>query len=157
LFSLEPCILFTGRAEDWIAPLVVDAAYFYSRVFISQYFFDFILPLKPSRSRLHPRTVPHYLKTLELLRERFADDSNQERLSNTTVAVVMSLAGHAYMTGDLRSARHHMGGLYRIINLRGGVTEFRENPKLLLEIFRYNSPPLMVLQIRQGLTVTGAI
>ncbi|KAF4632202.1 hypothetical protein G7Y89_g5924 [Cudoniella acicularis] len=140
LFSLETCILFERRAQDWIAPLALDPAYLHSSIFTSQYYFDAILPGKSSSSPLNQRILPHYLKTLELLRERFAsDDDDQARLSNTTVAAVMSLAGHAYFTGDSKSARHHMEGLRKIINLRGGVTTFRNighNAKLLVEMLR---------------------
>ncbi|KIN08820.1 hypothetical protein OIDMADRAFT_175530 [Oidiodendron maius Zn] len=128
LFCLESCILFERRAEEWIAPMAVDSAYLHSRIFSSQYFFDAILPRKPSTSSA--LTSSHYLKTIRLLRDRLEHDSDQVRLSNTTAAAVLSLACHAHIAGDSKSARHHLDGLRRIVNLRGGIATFRENSKL---------------------------
>jgi hypothetical protein len=110
-------------------------------IFTSQYYFDAILP--PKSSPVNQRTLLHFLKTLRLLRERFAHDDDQTKLSNTTVAAVMAIAGHAHWTGDSTSAKHHMEGLYRMVSLRGGVATLRDNPKLLIEILRYDSPLVM--------------
>ena len=156
LFPLETCILFEGRAEAWIAPLAVDPAYLHAMIFTSQYYFDAIVARKPSP--VNQRTLPHFLKTLRLLRERFAHGDDQSRLSNTTTAAIMGLAGHAHWMGDSKSARHHMKGLGKIVNLRGGVTSFRDNAKLLIEILRYDSPLVIgFYELEKALTVTGAI
>ena len=155
LFCLESCILFERRAEEWIAPMAVDSAYLHSRIFSSQYFFDAILPRKPSNSSA--LTSSHYLKTIRLLRNRLENDSDQVRLSNTTAAAVLSLACHAHIAGDSKSAKHHLDGLRRIVNLRGGIATFRENSKLLVEILRYS--PLVVIHdfaFEEILIVTGA-
>ncbi len=119
----------------WIAPLAMDPAYLHALVFGSQYYFDTIR--SQNFSLVSPRALPHFLKTLRLLRERIAHGNDQERLSNTTAAAIMSLAGHAYMMGDIGSARHHIEGLCRIVSLRGGLIAFGENVKLLIEILRY--------------------
>ena len=80
--------------------------------------------------------MPHFVKTLKLLRERMADEDSQEKLSDATAAAIMALVGHAHLTGDLKSARYHMEGLYKIVRLRGGVNTFKQNAKLLVEILR---------------------
>lgn len=103
-------------------------------VFTSQYYFDTVLPR--SSSLTNRRSFPHYLETVKLLRERLAHGSDIAKLSYTTMAAVMSLAAHALWTGNHESARHHVEGLRRIVNLRGGVDTFKVNPKLLMEIFR---------------------
>jgi hypothetical protein len=83
--------------------------------------------------------MPHFLTTLKLLRERIAnDDDDQAKLSDSTVAAIMGLVGHAHLTGDFKSARYHMEGLYKIVRLRGGVASFKKNAKLLVEILRYD-------------------
>ncbi|MCJ1385514.1 hypothetical protein MMC17_008637 [Xylographa soralifera] len=103
-------------------------------IFTSQYFFDAILPR--NFSPFSQRSLPHFLETVKLLRERLAHDNDESRLSYTTAAAVMGLTGHALWTGNSESARHHMEGLSRIVSLRGGVATFKENPKLLIEILR---------------------
>jgi hypothetical protein len=140
LFPLEICILFERRGEAWIAPLAVNPAYLHAKIFTSLYYFDVVLPRRSSLA--NQRTLRHYFKTLRLLHERVLYDDNEVRLSNNTVAAVLGLAGHAYWTGDSKSATHHMEGLCKMVNLRGGVTTFRDNVKLLAEILRYELPRL---------------
>jgi hypothetical protein len=134
LFPLEICIFFERRAENWIAPLAVDPAYLHAKIFNSLYYFDVVLSRKSSIAK--QRILRHHLKTLKLLRERFLYADDEARLSNNTVSAVLSLAGHAFWTGDSKSATHHMEGLCKIVNLRGGLTTFRDNVKLLAEILR---------------------
>ena len=134
LFPLESCLLFQGKAEQWLAPLAFDSAYLHAMIFFSQYFFDTIRPQRCSL--INERTMPHFLRALRLLRERFADGDDQARVSDTTAAAVMGLAGHALMTGNHKSAMQHLAGLRKIVSLRGGVTTFGDNPKLLVEILR---------------------
>ncbi len=104
-------------------------------ILTSQHFFDAILPHKALHSS--QRALPHYLKTVSLLRQRLADHGNQASLSDRTAATVMSLAGHAYWKGDSKSAKHHMEGLCRIVRLRGGVHTSKSNPKLPIEMITY--------------------
>lgn len=141
MFPLEQCLLFEGRAEEWVAPLVRDPAYLHAMIFMSQFYFDIIVPRKLDSNAADRRTMPHYLhylKTIRILRERLAtDDDGQTRLSNATAAAIMGLAAHAHLTDNARTSRHHMEGLYKIINLRGGISSFKDNIKLLVEIFRY--------------------
>jgi hypothetical protein len=134
LFPLEICIFFERRAENWIAALAVDPAYLHAKIFTSMYYFDVVLFRRSSLAI--QRTLRHHLKTLKLLRERFLYGDDDVRLSNNTVSAVLSLAGHAFWTGDSKSAMHHLEGLCKIVILRGGVTAFRDNAKLLVEIFR---------------------
>jgi len=105
--------------------------------FTSQYYFDAVEPHK--LSFINQRSFPHYLETLRLLRERLTHEDDQVRLSNSTATVVMGIAGHAYVIGDSKSAKHHVRGLFKIITLRGGVIPFKKNTKLLLEILRYGT------------------
>ena len=134
LFPLETCIFFERRAENWIAPLAIDPAYLHAKIFTSLYYFDVILPRRSSHAS--QRTWNHHHKALSLLRERLLYGSDDARLSNNTVSVVLSLAGHAFWTGDVRSARNHMEGMRKIASLRGGLSAFRDNEKLLAEILR---------------------
>jgi hypothetical protein len=156
LFPLEICILFERRAESWIAPLTVDPAYLHAMIFTSQYYFDAMLTRKSSS--VNHRTLLHYLRTLNILQERFAHDDDQARLSNTTVAAIMGIAGYAHITCDSKSAKHHMDGLSKIVNLRGGMISFKNHAKLLVEILRYDSLVVRGTSWREkALTVIGVI
>jgi hypothetical protein len=126
--------LFEKRAENWIAPLALDPAYLHAKIFTSLYYFDVILPRRSSHE--NQLTLHHHHKALSLLRERLLYCNDDARLSNNTVSVVLGLAGHAFWTGDLRSATNHMEGMRKIANLRGGLSTFRDNEKLLAEILR---------------------
>jgi hypothetical protein len=134
LFPLERCMFFDRRSENWIAPLAVDPAYLHAMIFTAQFYFDALKSQAPTF--VSRRSMPHFVKTLKLLRERMADENDPERLSDSTVAAIMGLVGHAHLTGDLKSARNHLEGLYKIVRLRGGVTTFKQNAKLLVEILR---------------------
>ena len=97
------------------------------------------------------------MKTFSLLRERLAGGDDQVIFSETTIAAIMGIAGHAFLMRDLKSARHHVDGLCKIVNLRGGVASFERNPKLLIEILRYDSSLAGSQQPNKVLIVTGAI
>ncbi|KAI0401042.1 hypothetical protein F4802DRAFT_446180 [Xylaria palmicola] len=135
LFSLETCIFFDRRAENWVAPLAVDAAFLHANISNSLYYCDVVL------ARTTPRASQrawhyHHTKTLSLLRDRLDSDDGAMQLSNSTVAVILTLAGQAFCTGDLKTAMKHMEGIRRIVGLRGGFGTFKGNEKLVTEILR---------------------
>ena len=99
-------------------------------VFATQGYFHWL-----SHGKAPDRTSAHLVKALRLLRERISLDE-KEMLTDSTAAVVLVLTVHAYMAGESEPARHHMMGLRKIVDLRGGVASFKESPKLLLEILR---------------------
>ncbi|KAJ8133385.1 hypothetical protein O1611_g235 [Lasiodiplodia mahajangana] len=134
LFSIEKCIFFDRRAENWVAPLAVDAAFLHAKVFTSLYYFNMVLPRRPPEDTRH--ILYHYHKTVSLLRRRLLFDGDEIRLSNSTVSVILSLASQAFRTGELKVALHHMQGIRRIINLRGGLRALKGNEKLAAEILR---------------------
>ncbi|KAI1125894.1 hypothetical protein F5Y10DRAFT_294276 [Nemania abortiva] len=134
LFSIEKCMFFDRRAENWLAPLAVDPAFLHAKVFTSLYYFDVVLPRRSSHDNKH--ILYHYHTTVSLLRKRLLFDSDEIRLSNNTVSVILSLASQAFRTGELKLALHHMQGIRRIISLRGGLSTFKGNEKLAAEILR---------------------
>jgi hypothetical protein len=78
----------------------------------------------------------HFMKTIRLLRERLLLEEEQAKFSDSTVLVVLTLAMIAHHIGEYKSAKHHLEGLRKIVNLRGGLDSFRHNSKLLIEILR---------------------
>lgn len=94
-------------------------------------------------SGCQPRTagqggVQQLQKALRLLRERLSASDQEAMVSDATTMIVVILAMHAQMVGDQEFARHHVKGLHRIIDLRGGISSFEAgNTKLLIESLRY--------------------
>ena len=102
--------------------------------------------------------MPHFLETLRLLRERLERDDDQAKLSDATAAIIMGLAGLALLSGDSKSAQHHVVGLHKLVGLRGSVSAFTHNAKLLMEILKYELPLIMhFYEAKKFLTITGAI
>lgn len=134
MFPLASCLVFEKKEEVWIAPLAFDAAYLHALIFSTHDYFNTIIRGKTCTS--NQQTLPHFVKTLQLLRERLLNDDDPARLSPTTASIVQTLAAHAHFMGDSTSAKHHLQGLHKIVRLRGGVAALRSNAKLLIEILR---------------------
>lgn len=134
MFPLDSCILFEKREEAWIEPLAFDPAYLNAMVFTTLDYFDSMR--HRNRCTVSQRTLPHFLRTLQFLRERLLHE-NDQALTIPTIATILALAAHAHFVGDFQSAKHHLGGLRKIVSLRGGIATFSDNAKLLVEILRY--------------------
>jgi hypothetical protein len=88
----------------------------------------------------------HFGKTVGLLRERLLLDDDKAKVTNQTIFVIITLAVHARVAGEHEFANHHLVGLRKIVNLRGGTATFKDNPSMLIAIFRYTScDSLMIL------------
>ncbi|KAI1149271.1 hypothetical protein F4825DRAFT_431091 [Nemania diffusa] len=133
LYPLESCISFDKRdSKMWLDPLSYDSAYLHAMIFTTHDYFDLLLNRVASR-----KSLLHLGRALELLRERLLrEDTGQAKISTLTASVVLALTGHALMKSEYAVAKHHMEGLHHIINLKGGITLFRDSTKLLIEILR---------------------
>ncbi|KAI1407370.1 hypothetical protein F5Y13DRAFT_195433 [Hypoxylon sp. FL1857] len=133
LYPLESCISFDkGDKRQWIEPLAFDSAYLHTMIFTTHDYFNLLLHRTPCGE-----TSPHFFKTLQILRERLlreGDDSS--KVSTLTASVVLALAGHALLVNEYAAAKHHLEGLQKIINLRGGMATFKDRAKLIIEIIR---------------------
>ncbi|TRX87769.1 hypothetical protein FHL15_011344 [Xylaria flabelliformis] len=92
------------------------------------------VPRRPFRES--QRVRHHYQKAVSLLRQRLLCDDNDIRLSNNTISIVLSFAGQAFSSGDLKSAINHLQGIQKIVDLRGGFSSIIGNEKLINEILR---------------------
>jgi hypothetical protein len=72
---------------------------------------------------------------LALLRNRLAD--SEARTTDATIASVISLCLMSDRFGDVESTRKHMQGLFDMIQLRGGIQGFQNDPQLQVKICRY--------------------
>lgn len=67
----------------------------------------------------------HFEKGIRLLRERLLGTDDNLKVSRPTISVVLKLALAAHLEGDHQSSLHHVEGLRRMMDLRGGLRIFR--------------------------------
>ena len=133
LYPLSSCILFEKKEETWREPLAFDSAYLNAMIFTTLGYFETLRHC--NRSTASQRTLPHFLRTIQLLRRRLLLEGDKA-LTTPTISTILALAAHAHFVGDSESAGYHLGGLHKIVSLRGGVAAFIDNAKLLVEILR---------------------
>lgn len=136
-YPLADCIDFHKNNKIdtiWFDLLTYDAAYLHSVVFNCQAYISLVSGNPSPSSKC--REMAHYSEALRLLRERLSDqDSNQETW-DSTILVVLFFATHAHLVGDIASAKHHLQGLRKMTELKGGIYAFGYNPKLMMELMK---------------------
>lgn len=73
----------------------------------------------PSHSSLH-----HLTETIQIVKRRLASD---QALSNSTIAIVLSLVQQEQMRDELGAARTHAKGLGKMVELRGGLESIEQD------------------------------
>lgn len=157
MFLLEPHVSFhdgpraaSRAASQWALLPCSDAAYLNAVAYAHHFYRDLAAGRRAQDIRPPRAAHVHLARSLRLLRERLSSSSSDEdedadadadagarlRLSDSTLQAILTLAGHAVRLGQHGAAGDHLGGVRRIVDLRGGVARFRGNPKLLVEIFR---------------------
>lgn len=92
-------------------------ALLHSILFTSQAFYD------RSRGLPYGKVAQlHLAKTLYHLQKSLCD--SHEATVDSTFVVVLSLATAAAILGDFDTVQKHMGGLYQMVELRGGLQAF---------------------------------
>ncbi|EXJ95173.1 hypothetical protein A1O1_00292 [Capronia coronata CBS 617.96] len=137
MYPLESCITFHRKSKVdtiWVELMAYDAAYMHAVVFSTQAYISRVSGGEtPTATR---RTLEHHSRTLRLLRERLSAENEAQKISDSTLLVVLYLARHAHFTNDNDSARHHMQGLRKIVDMRGGLRAFSYNQKLVMELLK---------------------
>lgn len=137
MYPLESCIVFHRKNtvdRMWFEVLTYDAAYMHALVFSSQAYFILTSAWKaPAAMR---RVAVHHSTTIRLLRERLSVQNEVTKISDPTVFVVLCLATYAHFINDYDSAKHHMEGLRKIVDMRGGINAFSYNQKLTIELLK---------------------
>lgn len=88
-----------------------------------------------------PAALFHLSRTFDAVNKRL---QGNDALSDSTIAIVLSLIHQEQMRKQQASAEVHFRGLAKIIELRGGVDKILENPLLGLKICKYvrwSAPP----------------
>jgi hypothetical protein len=136
-FPLGEFISWNTKDTSCLDILALDAAYLHIMAFSAGAFIDKVLG-QPNHATSQEATL-HYLKGVRLLRERLLLRDEEEKVSDATVSVILTLANCAYGMGEYGAAKQHLEGLRKISKLRGGLPSFRHNnfrKRLLMEMLR---------------------
>lgn len=129
IYPIELCLMFDLKKSIWIEYLAVDALYCHSVLWATQAYFEWLRGGGYSYVQMQ-----HAHKTLVLLQQRLTD--SQLATSNVTICVVVGLVMATALVGDLESAGKHMKGLYKMVELRGGVRAFSDNGQMQVKMCR---------------------
>lgn len=78
-----------------------------------------------------PKAFYYLSQTFAQVRKRLA---STDALSDATIGIVLSLINQEQIRKEHASAKAHIDGLKRMIELRGGLDKFEGNRALLLKI-----------------------
>lgn len=136
MYPLERHVIFhkeTKADRSWFELLTLDAAYLHAAVFTSQVY----LGRQSSQETLAStrRALTHHSSALRLIQERLSV-ANEEGVTDATIHAILYLAWHAHFDVDYETARTHMQGLHKVVDLRGGLSTFTYNTKLIMELLK---------------------
>ncbi|GKZ53772.1 hypothetical protein AnigIFM63309_005629 [Aspergillus niger] len=138
-FPLGFLIDFDCRDKSWFHDSIrSDAAYLHLTVSASEVFMGSVHGRQNADELLaNRRTMLHFAKGVQILRERLTGVDLQTKISDFTVRTVLMLAMTAHLMGESEVAQKHMEGIRTIMDLRGGLRLF-ESQKILIELFRWD-------------------
>jgi hypothetical protein len=141
LYPAELCFEWDQDKVCWFRWLLSDTAYLESVLFMVSGFQD-LVDSKASGSNSEGawnlsysnRTQYHLRKTLQLLQEKIQETDTQ--LSDSTLAVVTTLAMMADASGDASACQTHVAGLKKMVKMRGGLRGFEGNRQIQIKLCR---------------------
>jgi hypothetical protein len=122
MFPLMAAIGFQADNRDRLYPLASDAIALHITAFSIEGFINKVL--LQQENPINSVALLHFQKGLSLLRHRLLGDDNESKISDSTMGVVLKLAGVAHFDGDHNASKHHMEGLRKMVDLRGGLETF---------------------------------
>ncbi|MCJ1419165.1 hypothetical protein MMC32_005518 [Xylographa parallela] len=81
-----------------------------------------------------PLAMEHKQKALKLITDRMKDPV--EAISDPSIGAILNIAGYELIDTNVQGFATHMNGLSRMINQRGGMSTFKDNPDLEEVIMR---------------------
>lgn len=123
MFPLMGVVGFEPEKENWLHLLRDDPAGLHITTFALEELISKVIR-RQTRS-VNVAAMQHFQKGLKILRERLLGDDAAIKISDSTMGVVLKLAGSAHFNGDYQTSKHHMDGLKRIVDLRGGLDVFK--------------------------------
>lgn len=131
MYPIELCLEFDYRGSIWFQYLQMDPIYLHSTLWTAQAYFDWIKGHGSSLASMY-----HETNTLHLLQKRVTD--SRMATTDITISVVVTLVMMTILLGNHEASRKHMAGLHKMVNIRGGLYVFKENPQLQLKVCRYS-------------------
>ncbi|KAL2829804.1 hypothetical protein BDW59DRAFT_142053 [Aspergillus cavernicola] len=130
LFPPQFCTKFDIIKSIWVNCILADEAYFHSTLAISASYVDFFRR-KPAISS---KTLHHISQAYALVNIKL---SGPFSVSDSAIAAVVSLAIYQQVHHQPATGLLHLHGLYRMIQLRGGIARLmQENRALALKPLR---------------------
>ncbi|TRX96344.1 hypothetical protein FHL15_002616 [Xylaria flabelliformis] len=123
MFPLMTVVGFQPEKDNWLDLLRDDPAGLHITAFAMEELVTKVIR-RETRS-VNVVAMQHFQKGVKILRERLLGDEAGIKISDSTMGVVLKLAGAAHFHGDYQSSKHHMDGLRRIADLRGGLDAFK--------------------------------
>lgn len=133
MFPLMMAIGFHSESGESLYPVEADPAALHITAFTVEEFIQRVL--QRQQNSINPVSMLHLQRGLRLLRERLLGDEGDPKISDSTMGTVMKLCGTAHFKGDYKASRHHMEGLRKMVDLRGGLHVFK-GKFLLTELLR---------------------
>ncbi|EER38496.1 conserved hypothetical protein [Histoplasma capsulatum H143] len=124
LFPPQFCTKFDIIRSIWVNHILADEAYFHSTLAISASYVDFF-QRKPTVSS---KTLHHISEAYSLVNIKL---SGPDSVSDDAIAAVVSLAIYQQIHHEPATGLVHLHGLYRMIQLRGGISRFLEENRAL--------------------------
>jgi hypothetical protein len=87
------------------------------------------------RQETSPQALQHLSNTYRCISENLQKDKIP---SDPTIAAVLTMALHEDLRGQPGRSEVHIDALQRMVELRGGITQFGSNHVLIHKICRYN-------------------
>ncbi|KFY40278.1 hypothetical protein V495_05502 [Pseudogymnoascus sp. VKM F-4514 (FW-929)] len=114
----------------WVQFMFLDEAFFHCAIATSVTARNTLIAKKDDPKE----AVRHLLEAFRLINERL---SREGAISDSTIAVVVILAQHERIRGHHREGLVHLGGLERMVQLRGGIEALsRYRPGLTQKMFK---------------------
>ncbi|KAJ5584271.1 uncharacterized protein N7459_004071 [Penicillium hispanicum] len=130
LFPPQFCAKFDILKSIWVNCILADEAYFHSTLAISASYVDFL----GRKSVISPKTLHHISQAYALVNMKLSGPSS---VSDSAIAAVVSLTIYQQVHHQPATGLVHLRGLYRMIQLRGGIARLmQENRALALKPLR---------------------
>ncbi|KAF7160795.1 hypothetical protein CNMCM5623_006389 [Aspergillus felis] len=124
LFPPQFCTKFDIIKSIWVNYILADEAYFHSTLAISSSYVNF----SQRKPAISPKTLHHISQAYALVNIKL---SGPFSVSDSAIAAVVSLAIYQQIHHQPATGLVHLQGLYRMIQLRGGIARLMQEDRAL--------------------------
>ncbi|KAL4924095.1 uncharacterized protein BDV17DRAFT_301291 [Aspergillus undulatus] len=131
MYPIELFLDYDVTTCDWANWLFTDTVYLQCSLFMASTMHDLTL-----NKSISTKTYSNLRETIIALNKRLSTSDQEVALSDSTLAVVITLTMFCCMISDHGGARAHAKGLKMMVKLRGGMQGVMRNRKLYLKLGR---------------------